>query len=134
MEKHLSRYVRAALAHDLAAIITHVGTAPMEVNFPAFVADLLTGTFQAIVDSSSQQVRAYAELVHAVRESLDDFADDQARTRRACQALARRFPELIDADAEPLPSGRREAVRILMGINRIVVTDGEIKATVTFPE
>lgn len=122
MEKHLSRYVRQALAHDLAAIITHVGTAPMEVDFPGFVADLLSGTFQAIVDSSSQQVRAYAELIHAVRESLDDFADDEARTGRACEALARRFPELVDVRASPL-SGRREAVRIVMGINRIVVTD-----------
>lgn len=130
MEQHLARYVREALAHDLAAIIAHVGAAPMEVNFPGFVADLLTGTFQAIVDSSTKQMRAYAELVHAVRESIDDFADDQARTRKTCAALARRFPELIDADAEPLPSGRREAVRILMGINRLVVTDGEIKAKV----
>ncbi len=123
MEKHLSRYVRQALAHDLAAIITHVGTAPMEVDFPTFVADLLSGTFQAIVDSSSAQVRAYAELIHAVRESLDDFADDEVRTGRACEALARRFPDLVDARAAPLP-GRREAVRIVMGINRIVVTDG----------
>jgi hypothetical protein len=127
MEKHLSRYVRQALAHDLAAIITHVGNAPMEVDFPKFVADLLTGTFQAIVDSSSQQVRAYAELIHAVRESIDDFADDHARTRRACDELARRFPELVEASTEPLP-GRREAVRIVMGINRIVVTDGKINA------
>lgn len=123
MEKHLSRYVRQALAHDLAAIITHVGKAPLEVDFPTFVADLLAGTFQAIVDSTSPRVRMYAELIHAVRESLDDFADDEARTRRACAELARRFPELVDADTEPLP-GRREAVRIVMGINRIVVTDG----------
>lgn len=122
MEKHLSRYVRQALAHDLAAIITHVGASP-DVDFPKFVADLLSGTFQAIVDSSTQQVRAYAELIHAVRESIDDFADDQVRTRRACDELARRFPELVDANTEPLP-GRREAVRIVMGINRIVVTDG----------
>jgi hypothetical protein len=122
MEKHLSRYVRQALAHDLAAIITHVGTAPMEVDFPAFVANLLSGTFHAIVDSSTQQVRAYAELIHAVRESLDDFADDQVRTRNACESLARRFPDLVDGGTEPL-SGRREAVRIVMGINRIVITD-----------
>ncbi len=128
MEKHLSRYVRQALAHDLAAIITHVGNAPVEVDFPQFVADLLTGTFQAIVDSTSQQVRAYAELVHAVRESLDDFADDQVRTRNACDSLARRFPDLVDADAQRSPSGRREVVRILMGINRIIVTDGQIRA------
>jgi hypothetical protein len=120
MEKHLSRYVRQALAHDLAAIITHVGTAPMEVDFQGFVADLLSGTFQAIVDSPTPNVRAYAELIHAVRESIDDFGDDTARTRRACEALARRFPELVDASTEPLP-GRREAVRIVMGINRLVV-------------
>lgn len=120
MEKHLSRYVRQALAHDLAAIITHVSAAPMEVDFASFVADLLSGTFQAIVDSPTPNVRAYAELIHAVRESLDDFADDASRTRRACEELARRFPELVDAGTEPLP-GRREAVRIVMGISRIVV-------------
>ena len=130
MDKPLSRYVRQALGHDLAAIITHVGAAPAGVDFPQFVADLLGGTFQAIVDGTAQQMRAYAELVHAVRESLDEFADDQARCAKARASLSRRFPELVDADADAAPAaaGRGEPARLLvMGINRIVVTSAHIK-------
>jgi hypothetical protein len=125
MDKLLSRYVRQALGQDLAAIIAHVGADPAAVDFPQFVADLLGGTFQAIVDGSIEQMHAYAELVHAVRESIDDFADDHVCAHHARAGFARRFPALVDADAKPLPTGRAEAARILtMGINRIVVTDG----------
>jgi hypothetical protein len=129
MDKLLSRYVRRALGQDLAAIIAHVGRDAGGLDFPAFVADLLGGTFQAIVDGSIDQMRAYAELVHAVRESLDDFADDHARAHHARAGLAKRFPGLVDAEVEPLPTGRGEAARLIaMGVNRIIVTDGKINA------
>ena len=72
-------------------------------------------------------MRAYAELVHAVRESLDEFAEDQARCAKARASLARRFPELVDVDT-PAAAGRGEPARLLvMGINRIVVTSAHIK-------
>jgi len=42
-----------------------------EADLPAFVESLLQGTFHAIVDSSIEQMKAYAELVKSVAESLD---------------------------------------------------------------
>lgn len=55
-----------------------------EVDFPAFVRDLIQGTFDAIVNASIQQMEAYAELVAAVAGTVDRFleenvSDDDAR-------------------------------------------------------
>src|SRR5262249_2246260 len=45
------------------------------VDFPAFVAGLITGTFQSIVNSTRTQVRDYADLVASISKSVDEFAD-----------------------------------------------------------
>src|SRR4051812_4179660 len=47
-----------------------------EVDFPAFVNGLINGVFQAIVDTSIEQMRAYAELVANVAKSAEDFMND----------------------------------------------------------
>ncbi|HSS00699.1 MAG TPA: hypothetical protein VLM79_26750, partial [Kofleriaceae bacterium] len=44
------------------------------INFPAFVASLVTGTFRAIVDATAQQLREYADLVANLSRSVEDFA------------------------------------------------------------
>lgn len=44
-----------------------------EVDFPAFVADLIEGTFDAIVDASIQQMKAYGALLQEVAEAVDQF-------------------------------------------------------------
>jgi hypothetical protein len=79
-----------------------------EADLPAFVEGLLQGTFHAIVDSSIEQMKAYAELVKSVAESLDASDDKHAKER-------------------PRRAGSRQqllSTMVLMGINRIVVTDG----------
>src|SRR5262249_1921750 len=40
------------------------------VDFPSFVAGLVSGTFQAIVDSTAQQIREYASLVASLSRSV----------------------------------------------------------------
>src|SRR5689334_1426813 len=40
------------------------------IDFPGFVASLIQGTFQAIVDASIQQMEAYAELLKNVASSV----------------------------------------------------------------
>jgi hypothetical protein len=47
------------------------------VDFPAFVADLVKGTFKAIVDASVRQMEAYSELISEVAESLNSFSRDK---------------------------------------------------------
>jgi hypothetical protein len=153
------------------------------IDFPGFVASLLTGTFQAIVDASAQQIRSYAELVASLTQSLDDFSAEKVSEDQAREFLAEKHPkELVlvlpapgktdppqlkpRASAEGsspewlgkyglageeltaelangvlVAAGRRQvgedrlqtlATMVLMGINRVVVSDGNVRAKLQF--
>lgn len=165
------------------------------VDFPAFVGGLIQNVFQAIVDSSIQQMRAYGELLANVAKSVDDFARDNITENNARDWLAGRFPgqlgidtgemsgSFAEGDEAPQPQprltapgenasadltaisrelqveppitdisdetqelrlvtaarlqiarGRQQllASMVMLGINRIVVTDGLINAKVVF--
>ncbi|TMQ08134.1 MAG: hypothetical protein E6J90_41425 [Deltaproteobacteria bacterium] len=153
------------------------------INFPSFVASLVTGTFKAIVDATAQQLREYADLVANLSRSVDDFgrehvSDDQVRANLAGkyptdlvhkapppgQAGATRLELAAGADGtspawlaqyglggQPLDAdlvtgplveaGRTRlaeermqtlAAMVLMGINRIVINDGDIQAKLQF--
>lgn len=152
------------------------------IAFPTFVADLIKGTFQAIVESSIQQMEAYAELLSNVAKTVDQFAHDNITDNNARDWLAGAYPQTIrletgagkprlvpqdNADdveqpnyqgdlnlpeqpsgvdeetieAVLVPAARRKiaqsrqqtlATMVLMGMNRIVVTRGRIKAAMGF--
>jgi hypothetical protein len=92
-----------------------------QVDFPAFVAGLIQGTFRAIVNSSIEQMKAYADMVKSVSASIDDFKDKNTTENKSRDHLARKYPQLL-------------ATTILMGINRIIVTDGKVNfKSETFP-
>lgn len=67
------------------------------------MADPIQGTFQAVVNASIEQVEAYADLLADVTTTVDENSDPPERQ----QFLA---------------------TMVLMGINRIVVVDGSIRA------
>src|SRR6185436_4999385 len=46
------------------------------IAFPTFVADLIKGTFQAIVNASIQQMEAYGNLLSNVAKTVDQFMAD----------------------------------------------------------
>jgi hypothetical protein len=144
------------------------------VNFPAFVAGLIQGVFQAIVDASIEQMQAYGELVASVAKRVDQFGTDRISDDSARKWLAGTYPECFDSDPQSgdlrlrsggdcarllprlclllehdslrdippedvekklVPAARRRlvanrqqtlATMVMMGINRIVVTDGSI--------
>jgi hypothetical protein len=167
------------------------------VDFPAFVSGLIQGVFHSIVDSSIQQMEAYAKLVADVSKSLNQFRDDNTSDNQGRDHLIEQFPDIFelstdggdgfgdfggDGDAAPKPTvavrddvdektavdrlnrslpldkpltgldndvveallvpaartqlatGRQQllATMVMMGINRIVVTDGKISAKVVF--
>ena len=151
------------------------------VSFPTFVADLIKGTFQAIVDASIQQMKAYGELLSNVAKTVDQFMADNVSDNNARDYLVATYPghfqietseggarvavrdgaddlpkpnfqqqfglnadvELDDEQVEKtlVPAARRQlaqsrhsllATMVLMGINRIVVTSGRIRATMGF--
>ncbi|MFL6331779.1 MAG: hypothetical protein ACJ754_00385 [Pyrinomonadaceae bacterium] len=151
------------------------------IAFPTFVADLIKGTFQAIVNASIQQMEAYGNLLANVAKTVDQFMADNITDNQARDNLVARYPNhfRIEADdksarvrvldgaddkAKPdfktdlgvaedvsldddsaeeklVPAARRSLAQqrhqllstmMLMGINRIVVTSGRIRATMGF--
>jgi len=145
----LTPKLRTQISRDTTLIVDYlvqvrVGTGAFlelieEVTFPAFVADLINSVFQAIVNASIQQMKAYAELVAAVAKSLEKFRDENITDSQARDHLARSSKILDDDDwaraktprvKRKLASSRQQllATMLLMGINRIVVTEGKISA------
>lgn len=165
------------------------------VDFPQFVGGLIRNVFEAIVDTSIEQMRAYGELLANVSKSVDDFARDNITENNARDWLTESFPDQLglnmssfgsgfaedDEAVEPAPkleatgedpdsdlntisaelgvdppvsdlSDEEEEQRlvlaarlaiarsrqqllssmVMLGINRIVVTDGHINAKVIF--
>ncbi len=153
------------------------------VDFPSFVAELINGTFQAIVDATAQQIREYAKLVASIAQTVDQFARENVSPNQVRFALAERHPQDLvvvvpsagstgspklkprrkdDADSPAwleqyklagqelteelaegalLEAGRMGmaeermqtlATMVLLGVNRIVIQDGQIKARLQF--
>jgi hypothetical protein len=153
------------------------------VNFPGFVASLITGTFRAIVDATLQQLQQYSELVASIAKSADDFSAQNVSENQVRDWLAQKHPAdlfvqlpppgtttapkllprpgkagtspewLKDHDLEGeeltpeltdgalVASSRRHvgedrlqtlATMVLLGINRIVVNEGDIRARLQF--
>jgi hypothetical protein len=170
------------------------------VNFPEFVSGLIDGVFHSIVQSSIQQMEAYAKLVADVAKSLNQFRDENTTQNQGRDHLVEQFPDMFqlsldtgefgggfgDIGGEPasapgprvtlregvderaavdrlnaslplerpltrlddelveavlVPAARTQlatsrqqllATMVMMGINRIVVTDGKISAKVMY--
>jgi hypothetical protein len=161
-----------------------------QVNFPTFVASLIEGVFHAIVKASIEQMQAYAKMIAAVAQSLQQFRDDNVTENQGRDHMAEKFPDMFeigvddfsdnpqprlklrdgvdesaalkrvnntinfeggalksmdlsDEDVEKalVTAARTQLARqrqqlmaslVLMGINRIVVTDGKISAKVMY--
>src|SRR5262249_23197872 len=149
------------------------------IAFPTFVADLIKGTFEAITNSSIQQMEAYLRLLENVSSTVDQFMNSNITDNQARDWLAQRYPDHIqvtnrkagpkdpgDGEERPMPdlqadlnlsdrpspdegsiegtlvpAARRRLAQsrlqllstlVLMGINRIVVTGGKIRASMLF--
>lgn len=159
-----------------------LGEAINTVDFPGFVAGLIKGVFQAIVDASIQQMEAFAELVKNVSKSVDEYMKDNVSKNQARDYLAGKYPDHLQVDLagqEPkvvpkpdadestmpdffkdlgldmpveqldedtteqvlMPAARQQLaidrqrmllMMVMMGINRLVVTNGSVKAAVIF--
>jgi len=147
------------------------------IAFPTFVADLVRGTFNAILQTSIQQMEAFMRLVSNVGKTVDQFMDDNISDNQARDWLAQSYPDHIrihqgqavardgagerkppdfqrdlNLDTEVslddsaieetlVPAARRKLAEsrlqllstlVLMGIDRIIVTGGKIRATMGF--
>jgi hypothetical protein len=63
-----------------------------EIDFPKFVASLVHGTFDAVVDASIRQMESYSSLVAAVAKTVDQFTEENVTPNQARDWLAQRFP------------------------------------------
>jgi hypothetical protein len=88
--------------------VQQFGEMVKKVDFPKFVSGLIQNVFQAIVDSSIQQMRAYGELLANVAKTVDQFAQDNITENNARDWLAQRFPGQIGIDTETMSSGFAE--------------------------
>jgi hypothetical protein len=88
--------------------LSTVGSTPQQateffaaVDFPAFVAELINGLFEAIVDVSIRQMEAYADLVAAVAATVDQFRDAIISDRQLLVNLCEINPLLCALLDEP---------------------------------
>lgn len=91
-----------------------------EINFPAFVSQLVHGTFDAIVDAAIRQMESYSGLVSAVAKTVDQFTEENVSANQARDWLATHYPadvklklpdggEQTQPELEPTGEGRSPA-------------------------
>lgn len=177
--------------------VEQYGELIQKVDFPKFVGGLITNVFQAMVEASIEQMRAYGELIANVSKTVDQFMADNIGQAAGRDYLAEKYPgelgvgffssadsfaeggeeagaetqarleargedpevslarvskemnvnppisDISDADAElrlvtaarlEMAKSRQQLLSsmVMLGINRIVVTDGSIRAKVIF--
>ena len=74
------------------ALAARAGALVNEIDFPGFVAGLVHGTFDAVVDASIRQMESYSSLVSAVAKTVDQFTEENVSPNQARDWLAQRYP------------------------------------------
>jgi hypothetical protein len=74
-------------------IAARAGALSDEIAFPTFVAGLVHGTFDAIVDSAIRQMESFASLVSAVAKPLEDFTRENVSENQAKDYLVEQYPK-----------------------------------------
>lgn len=75
------------------------------VSFPRFVTDLINGVFKAMLDSTSQQMQMYVQLLNNVSASAEGFERTQFSTGGVRQWVADHFPDQIEYDVPETEPG-----------------------------
>ncbi|WP_372571767.1 hypothetical protein [Ruegeria jejuensis] len=68
------------------------------IAFPTFVADLINGTFDAIIGATIKQMQAFMELVENVSKSVAEFTRDNITDNQARDFLVQSYPDLMQID------------------------------------
>jgi hypothetical protein len=94
-------------------LAARTGALADEIDFPAFVAGLVRGTFDAIVDATIRQMEEFANLVSAVARDVDAFTRENVSDTQARLWLAQQHPQDLavdpptEAGTEPVLQSRR---------------------------
>jgi hypothetical protein len=79
--------------------VDQFGALVKKVDFPKFVGGLIKNVFQAIVESSIEQMRAYGELISNVAKTVGDFAQDNISPAAGRDWLAQKYPDTFEVQA-----------------------------------
>lgn len=80
--------------------VEQFGALVQKVDFPKFVGGLIQNVFQAIVESSIEQMRAYGELIANVAKTVDQFMTDNISAGAGRDWLAERYPDALGVEVE----------------------------------
>lgn len=89
------------------------GSLSDELDFPEFVASLIHGTWDAMVDSSIRQMDAFADLVAAISKPVEQFRDENITINQARDWLVGQHP----ADLELTSQGGQFALAPRGGVD-----------------
>jgi hypothetical protein len=78
--------------------VEQFGALVQKVDFPKFVGGLIKNVFQAIVESSIEQMRAYGELISNVAKTVDQFMTDNISPGAGRDWLAQRYPDALGVE------------------------------------
>jgi hypothetical protein len=87
-------------------IAGRAGALSDEIDFPGFVASLVHGTFDAIVDATIRQMEAFADLIGAVAKDVDRFTRDNVTSGQVRAKLVEQYPADIELDPGSVRGGR----------------------------
>lgn len=102
---------RAAATETLAR---RAGALSDEVDFPGFVAGLIHGTFDALVDAGIRQMEAFADLVSAVAKDVDQFTRENITPNQVRDWLVQRYPNELTLE---VPGNRQTQPRLRSAVN-----------------
>ncbi len=85
-------------------IAARAGALSDEIAFPEFVAGLVHGTFDAVVDSAIRQMESYASLVSAVAKPVEEFTRENVSENQAKDYLVQQYPRDLYLSLEGVPT------------------------------
>lgn len=80
--------------------VEQFGQMVQKVDFPKFVGGLIKNVFQAIVESSIEQMRAYGELIANVAKTTAQFMNDNISEGAGRDYLAESFPDVLSVQVQ----------------------------------
>lgn len=105
-----------------------------EVDFPGFVAQLVNGTFDAIVDASIRQMESYSSLVAAVAKTVDQFTEENVTPNQARDWLAARHPTEIVVQLPSADGGAPQLAPRVEGLTPAWLADYGLEGEELTPE
>jgi hypothetical protein len=105
------------------SLATRTGALVNEIDFPGFVAGLVHGTFDAIVDASIRQMESYASLVSAVAKTVDQFTEENVSPNQARDWLAQRYPGDVRVAAPTAEQPAPQLVPVAEGLTPSWLSD-----------